>query len=346
MEVVTVYPDGSADLVAIMEGDPADIHDGDALPTDDTGWKTREETQKDKDGKETLARFATMHLDAGKQPPASYAKPGTPLADVALVMPAEIAVEKRDDGTYYHFRRTYKAREWARTGYWRHKLLESDEMNALGKKEPSEITPEERQKMAHAFIDYERRRQLVFLDEAADMMQPHIPQDIWLQTRNAAVKTYDAEPVIERAAALFVKEGGEVDATALEKELKGKLRESLTKELESRKVAGSAVERLLAAYDKVQLNYAITEDIGDDAWAVQVLLPGKIVGHDATEEPVAIGPQNPWGADVPAELQAVLKSIEGTKVAAGYQTVKWEFDGEALWDRDVTVRASSFVPKQ
>lgn len=344
LEITTVYPDGSADLVTIIEGDPGDVRDGDALPTDSNGWKTREETRKDKKDKETLVRYCAMHLNTGKQPPASYAKPGTLLADVALKMPGQIVVEKREDGTYYHFRRTFKARSWAPTGFYRHKLLESEEMNTLGKKEPKDLSAEERTKMAKAFIEYERLRQETLLDEAADNTQPPIPQDVWLQSRAAAGKAFDAQALIDRVGTLVLSEDSNAGVLVLEKELKTQARDALTKALADHKVAEATTQKFLAAYDKAQLNYNVTEDLADDSWDVEVLLPGKIVATDATDEPDAIGDKNPWG-ELPPELDAILHAVRSAKIPGGYSRVKWEFDGQSLFDRDITVRASSFVPK-
>ena len=42
LEIVAVFPDGSGKLVSSLEGDEADLREGDAVPTSESGWRVRE----------------------------------------------------------------------------------------------------------------------------------------------------------------------------------------------------------------------------------------------------------------------------------------------------------------
>lgn len=343
-ELIAVAPDGAADLLTLIEGEVADVRSGDALPTKEVGWEFREEAKKDHEGRDTLVQTSRLHVPAGEPLPATYAKPGSPLADAALAFPTTVTIEKREDGTYYHFRRTYKARSWAWVGAKQKELLENDEIEVITKKDPADISTEERATVAKALIEFEGHKQLGILEQALEAESKRIPQDFAIKARAAAAQIYQARPLLEKVASKLLVKDEKLDTAELEAELQGKVRQTLVKSLESHGLPKESVEAALAAYDAALLRYRVSEDLGDDVWVVFVCLPGKIIAHDSTHEPVPVNAELEDPDDSP-EAKQLLESLLKSDFAPGFQMIQWDFDGKSLYDRDVTLRATSFVPK-
>ena len=54
-ERITIFADGSAKFETTIEGDPEDVYEGDAMPSDESGWEIHDKTETDDDGKEKRA---------------------------------------------------------------------------------------------------------------------------------------------------------------------------------------------------------------------------------------------------------------------------------------------------
>src|SRR5262249_27319264 len=147
----------------------------------------------DKDGKPRLTRTATLSVAAGQAIPDSYATPDDPRYAVGLRFPTSLAVERRPDGTYYHFRRTYLHRDDARYTWVRRTLDELPEYKALKAKDPAKLSNDERAKLIDAFKTIEIDKQLPFVD-GGSAATPGQPQDVALAIRTAVVRFGDASP--------------------------------------------------------------------------------------------------------------------------------------------------------
>jgi hypothetical protein len=160
-ERITILADGSTLLQTAIEGDAADLRNGDALPESGAGWTVEERSETDQEGREKLTRTAHRQLAPGQPWPDSYAVAGSDVEELVLHFPTMLTIEQRPGGTYYHFRRVYLRRDHARTAFEPEQILESDEMRELQQKKPEELTPEERGKMADAVLQaHVRKRNL------------------------------------------------------------------------------------------------------------------------------------------------------------------------------------------
>ncbi|MBU0616972.1 MAG: hypothetical protein KKI02_04590, partial [Planctomycetes bacterium] len=147
-ETIRIDRDGSVQIRVELEGDPGDFAAGDALPDKHTGWKAQDEFETDDDGKEKQRRIATRRFAAGQPLPESYADPDDPQYGIALMFPTTLEIERRADGTYYHFKRVYEARAQAR--YTVHRELFKQifkELDELAGKDPAELTDEQRTRL-------------------------------------------------------------------------------------------------------------------------------------------------------------------------------------------------------
>ena len=118
-ETITIFEDGRLWLTAEIVGDPDDVYNGDAMPTAESGWQIEDNIQTDSEGKKELTRKATRFGQAGAAIPDSYATPNSRLDLTALQFPTMVTIERRSDGTYFRFRRTYHRREYSVVQYWK-----------------------------------------------------------------------------------------------------------------------------------------------------------------------------------------------------------------------------------
>lgn len=344
-EVMVVMPDRAVRLVTLFEGDADDVHSGDAAPSVESGWQVTERTQKDDDGKEELVLTARMNVPTGGRLPETYAPGGTPLEDVALRFPTSITVEQRDDGTYYHFRRTYAARPFAFVQHWRNQTLEEDSIKALTEKDPATLTDEERVQLAEAFLRFEMEKAAALLDEGFAAVDG-VPQDAWLTARAKVRAVYQAKDLASRVVALMQEVEPDADALAdLEDEVQADAAEAIRTALTDARVPPATLRTVQESLERARTSFGITEDLGDDQVWLFVALPGKIVAHNATEEVVSLkSAVEDMDGDEDAASELLLETAE-LNLPAGFEVAAWDIRGDALRDRDVVVAATSFVPK-
>ncbi|MBL8878050.1 MAG: hypothetical protein JNG88_02930 [Phycisphaerales bacterium] len=311
-EKITIHADGSAEITATFRGDQSDLTTGDALPTDASGWKTRETRETDKDGNEKVTREAALRIPAGGEWPAGFAPQGSAASEIALEFPTGLMIETRPDGAYYHFRRVYQARPHARFEYAREDLQKK--LDEIAGTEPEQLTPQQRQTLVDALRQFEAVKQTEFVLSAARAMDDW-PQDRVLKARQV-VADYFAHIDTQRVAEKLGEPASEARDRAIQEfaeDMIGGVKNVLIQEMQSRGAGTVEQERMLAAYDREATKHEISEDIGDDFFEITIVMPGEVIAHngDATED----------GA------------------------IKWQFPGKALMDRDQEVMVTSRVKK-
>jgi hypothetical protein len=315
-EIITVRPDGGVDFRIEMAGEPAEFAvGGDALPDRATGWDVEDETRTDAEGKETQTRRAQLHVAAGRPLPDSYADPRSPLYEIALRFPTELHVERGPDGTYYHFRRTYYARESARYEYYREALQDNPAFKAVIGKNPEELTDEQREDLLRVVRVIEALERAEFVHTASGVAGEKWPQHYELLLRRTLLDHYadaDVQPVLDLLAQhaspqrdARVNEWVEADHAAAERALRERLREL--------GLPRAQADVFLATYEQEVARRKVTRDCADDAWTVELRLPGELLAHNADEvrDGIAI----------------------------------WKFPGKALMDREVLLLATSRVDR-
>lgn len=315
-ETIEIAPDGSCTLRVQAKGDPNDVRNGDALPSAAGGWKVQENSTRDAEGKETLTLTAGLTVPAGAPLPASYAPAGDPTEALALSFPTTVEIDPRPEGTYYHFRRVYRGREWRAIEYHRERLLETDEMKKIAEQDPGKCTPAERAALVRALIDFARSEASTYLHLAAADMKPALPQPAFLDALRAALAPLERPSLSTRATDLLSREASD-EIVALAVQLQQEMKIAVEDSLRNSEVPESAVRAFVERCEFHHRRRDIASDLGDENWTVTVDLPGRIVGHNSLD---AAGASN------------------GGRVT-------WKFGGKALFDRDVVLMASSFVAK-
>ncbi|MFO0837651.1 MAG: hypothetical protein U1D55_03930 [Phycisphaerae bacterium] len=314
-ETIRVARDGAVDFELTYTGDPGDFTSGDAMPEEAGGWTIKDEIKQTEQKKTEKERQARLRVDAGKPLPASFATPGDRNRDTALAFPTEVKVEQRADGTYYHFHRVYKARENVRYDYLNREMKEDEKLKEIAGKNAEELTPDERGAMVAALRRVEGRKRAEYIATALSEAHLRWPQDVGLRLRRGMIEHFDNADVAPVVELLGESSTDSRDAKINEyaQRLVDQSREKMHAVLEDSHAPAAEQATFFAAYEKAEAARAVTEDLGDEHWAIRVELPGRIVEHNAD------------------------KLDEGAAV--------WEFPGEALMDRDVVLMATSRVER-
>lgn len=310
-ETIKVHRDGAVEFRIELEGDPGDFASGDALPTKRTGFKTRDWTTTDKNDKETQHRVATLRTAPGRPLPDSFAPEDDPNRATALAFPTDVTIERRKDGTYYHFRRVYERREQARYKYYEKMLEMQDTLEEIKGKDFAELTDEQARKVVTILRALEAFKLVEYLNAGVEALADEWPQHYGLLLRKDVLGVFEQAEIDSLLELMRRPQSPERDASIDDygRQLVGEARERMLATLRARGVSRKQIGAFEDAYAEEQARRAVTEDLGDEDWVVRVKLPGEIVAHN------------------------------GIKLEDGH--VVWEFPGEALMDRDVVLMVTS-----
>ncbi len=312
-ETIKIAPDGTAQLEVVFEGDPKDVYEGDAMLAASGPWTVADQTEVDDEGKETLTRTGALTVMPGHDFPTHYAGDDADLAELALDFSTSLRIEDRPDGTYYHFERVYHSRSWASIDYFRHKFLE-DGLKKIEGKDPSEMTDQDRQTVANALVSFEGIKTLVLAEAAAAALDQPLAQEDWLAVHQGIRQVFE-EVDTDRIAKLLELEGdeGATEISATVEEIKARLEVAIERVLDDRDPTGATASAFIEQFERQRQRRAITEDLQDENWEVVLQLPGRIIGHNSLNH-------DPEGG-----------------------VIQWEFDGDALNDRDQVLLATSVL---
>jgi hypothetical protein len=313
-ETICVDRNGSVQIRVELEGDPGDFVTGDALPDKYSGWKTQDEVTTDEDGKEKQHRIDVRKFGAGQPLPDSFADPDGPQYGVALMFPTTLEIERRSDGTYYHFKRVYEARAEAR--YTVHRELFKQvfkELDELTGTDPAELTDEQRTRLVEILRLLEALKRAEYVMAGVEALGDEWPQDYGLRLRQALMDHFQQADTAELVELLGQPDTPERNdaINAYGEELIAAARDVLREELMELKVPRDEMELFFEAHDEEQARRAVTEDLDDETWEIRVEMPGEIVAHNATD--------------------------------AGATGVTWVFPAKVLHDRDHVLMVTSRV---
>lgn len=382
-EIIVVSPDGSAKLLAKFHGDRDDAENGDPMPSERGGWEVSDKVKKSKDGEEEFERRAVRTIKQGDPFPSTYASGSDEFREAALAFPTSVTIEHRRDGTYYHFKRVYRARKAARIQHLKKQVFENDEIEAITDKEPGELTGNERKELAKAFIKLEAHKTRYFIDEAGEGLAGALPQDAWLPIRGKVQRLFDADDLLDQIVEVMKQEDADDEAAAVEKRLLAEVVKVIESTLADKMVPDAQVQQFTQAYKLAREKFEITEDLSDESWQVFVELPGTIVAHNCDD--LALAPLGAHNLALPSDCTVTEMSIkvevtdsqekkdtpepgagneralsermawviaseklfedmdEGS-YSASANRCGWTFDGDALQDHDIILMATSFVP--
>lgn len=316
-ETITVKPDGAVTVAIVYEGDKGDFDKGDAMPSEQGGWKVSRENRTEENNQETVDLTGERTFKPGEELPRSYAAPNDPDAALYLKFPTTLTRERRKDGVYLHLRRVYVPRDWAYVQFWADQHID-DQIKKLGEKKPEELTHDERLQLIRAFAGVEAYKQIELAQRALKESDDKLKPDHWLLARHAVLNVYeegvDWDEIARRVATLSEEERDqefERESQHLVDEAHQAIARSLKQD------AGYDAERIAkfeSAYKRAKKYWDVTNQLGGHGFEITVQMPGTIVAHN------------------------------GDKVDDDGGTVEWEFGGDAFRDRPYELMVTSRLP--
>lgn len=314
-ETITVKPDGVATVTIEYEGDKGDFDKGDAMPSEQGGWKVSRELRTEENKKEEVHLTGERTFKPGEELPGSYAAPDDPNAALYLKFPTTLTRERRKDGVYLTLRRVYLPREWAYVQFWADMHIDKN-IKQLGEKKPEELTHEDRVQIIQAFAGVEAYKQIELAQRALKESDERLKPDHWLMARHALLNAYwesvDWDEIARRVENLSTEERDQV----FERESQRLLEEAHRAFVGSlKRDAGydaDHVAKFETAYERAKRYYDITNQLGGHSFEIHITMPGTIVAHNADTE--------------------------------DDDTVGWGFDGKAFRDRPFELMVTSRLP--
>lgn len=313
-ERVTVKPDGAVDLISTFSGDAGEFTEGDVLPAPGSVWEVVDEKSVNDHGDPQLSRTARLSLSPGHPLPDTYAATSSG-AEVSLRFPTTLTIENRPDGTYYHFRRTYRHREDAAFTTVRRRLMMDTNNRGLLEDPESATTDEERTKIAESLRLVELDKQLAILDRALPALKSR-SQDVGLRIRSHVIKaskSFDLAPAVKLLAAPKSDERDR-EILALAEQYLSTLAGATAEAVRGLGLTEQEVQTFTDALETEQRRRSITERLAAHVWEVRVNLPGEILASNADRSDDA--------------------------------DLVWEFDSVSIMDTDKVLAATSRVAKK
>ena len=302
-ERITVLADGSVIIRVVHEADSdAELYETDAAPTAAGGWSVEP-------GEEPHSLTAIATFAAGATLPDGFADPRDPLADLYVRFPTEVKVEERTDGTYYHFRRVYPRRNWARVRVLQ-KELENELRDEIDlDKDVDELTPEEIIDATRIFVRYYHLMELELIELAFRDLYPDGPQDRLLALRGYLEESLERGDYSRLAAAIAGAEDPEAVFEAFMERIEEQRDERAGAALAA--AGESNPERTAAFMDRYAWYVHRVDVMQNETFEISVEMPGEIIGSNA-------------------------ESVEGG-------TATWNFRAGDLGYGDVELMVSSFI---
>ncbi len=347
-ESITVAHDGSACLVMSALGDAADFAGGDCFPSTAGGWAVQEETNVNSNGEKEHTLIAARWVKPNEPWPDTYAIASSPLAHAALRFPTTLQVERKEEGTYYHFRRRYVGRPWAAVEHQRQSLLETDPVKSLLDKSPETLTDDERHTIADSLIRFKARRAIIYLQDAATAKPSLLSQSAYLEARQVILKLFESQEMTDRITRVLKEQENSKDSEPFDQEMDRKVELALRNTLSRLGVSKRNISAFVEAYTKSREYYQVTEDLDDEDWEIQVTMPGVIIGHNSLSKDKPEPADFTIDTDEPLspEVMKIVGTMGNGAKASEFSKITFSFEGKALHDRDIWILASSFVANE
>lgn len=327
-ETIRVAQNGGVELRVELYGDPGDFEGGDALPSQETGWKTEDTfvTEKaqsapadddadqapadENTGERKQRRIAERRFGPDEPLPDSYAGDDAALAEVALRFPTTVETERTPDGQYTTFKRVYSAREFNRFNAFNEAVKKQLDTSDLGV-DPAQMSPEQLRSVVEGLRKLEGLTRGEYALLAAESLGERWPARYGVMLRKTVIDCMadvDVMPMVELLA-----QPASADRDARLNELALTYVDAVHEELEAKlrewRVPRREADEFFTAFEQEERRWKITQDINDEKWEVRVELPGEIIAHNGEK--------------------------------AGEHAVIWKFEGKAVNDCDHVIFAVS-----
>ena len=284
-ETLDVQSDGTTTITLQFTADSAQELAQTATPSAAEGWKIDQSVREEKDGKKKYLLTATKPVVVGQALPAQDGPAAAADAALELHFPTTLGVDKRADGTYYLFRRTFEPRPYAQ---WNHieERQANEQLGTMLKEKNNKLTAAEWQNVIRGQIVMQVNRKLELARAAFLQVTPPAPADQWLRVRNGVLeagRTIDTGKLAELLQAPQTPERDRAIAQTSqnsEAELDAAIRTALADQGyndQQRKAFDQA-------WTTLNRRNQITGQIEIESFIVRLHLPGQIIGSNATTQ--------------------------------------------------------------
>jgi hypothetical protein len=310
-ETIDVQPDGSAAVTVQYTADSdqelADL----ATPAATDGWKVATSVREEKDGKKKSILTATRVVAAGQPLPIRDGPADNPDAALQLQFATSVQADKRSDGAYYLFHRSFEPRSWAQ---WNHieDREANDQLGKMLKAKNNSLSAEEWAAVIRRQIDLQIGRKLDVVHAAFLKATPDAPVDQWLGVRNRVVAAGKSIDVAALVQLLQSPQTPERDKAIVQTAQDADARIDVA--IGTALTAQGYNAQQLAAFENarrtINRSNQITGQIENETFVVRLHLPGQVIGSNATTQ-----------------------KEDGT--------LEWRISGKQLMDRQVELMAAS-----
>lgn len=312
-ERIIVSADGTVEISLLVEGeDVRDIEEGDRLPVAGGMWDVQRRTRQTPEGKQVQRLEARRRIPAGVDLPANFAHRGDALEDAYLQFPTRLRIERREDGWYYHFTRTYQPRAYAQIGFLQDLASEQASKFAANREQGEEMGLVEFKGVSEVLIGFAIAKVETFARQAFLETNPNAPQDAWLAVHEALDRIRRSADY-DRLAAIL-RQAGQQDNSKVFEAVTAEFETVTTDAIVSALHSSAFVTDTGAFRRRFEFHkkaFEITEDLGDDRFEIAVQMPGTIISHN------------------------------GDRRSGDF--VIWTFPGKMLYDRKVELMVTSRV---
>ncbi len=282
------------------------------VPSEKQGWTVRASTKTDSEGKVQHVLAAWQEFQSSDLP-STYACAGLKDSFSYLQFPTSVRFEKRKDGTYCHFRRVYKKRQWAHIASLKDSLCK-DNLQTLMEKDPKELSQNERIEFISGMVRLELHKMLTFARAAFLKTTPDDNvQDGWLLLYKDVLALRE-NLNFDRLATLIggADHEGDLELTNVAEKFENDVRDTILSGL--RTYCGYTKNQEAAFLDEYRTQehcHDLSKDVENERFSISLEMPGEVVGANTDK-------------------------IDGN-------TARWEFEGKALLDCDYEIIISSRI---
>lgn len=318
VEKISIQPDGTTRYLVDLTGPPGDLLGGDLLPAPEAGWVVVRDRTVRQAGRRVRQYAAAAKFAGFDLLPNRFGRPSDPGPDVFLFFPTVVTAERRAEGVYFHFHRSYVARQWAQFAYFMQREVDRPFADLLAQP-VDDWHDEQRKAFVQAYVQAHGRVVAEVARAPFVVASGAVVQDAWLRTRQFVLDRYAAMDAAAIASAwsadLEVSERSPWSLLisrldGLDVQVRADVRNWLA-------AGGMLSPQQVEAFDRVLqrelLRHRVTRALSSQRFEIEVTLPGEVVA--ANTEDVSGG------------------------------TVRWRFAGEAFLDRIHDLQATArYVP--
>lgn len=313
-EEIRVKESGEAKVTINLKGDMAEFSSNVALPTGAEWQIDTLEFAKKQDDTPEMTISAQRVVGAGKEFPTTFAQASDPQADKQLQFPTELRVWQEGNLTFYEFVRTYQARRHFRFVGGNDYQVDEDLEKRVMDQGIFNVSDSDRNEYLKTLALQFQLQMISFFEEASGELvrSGALKVDRYDSIRRRTRKSVEAMVTPESMLSI-VSLPEDSMSVALDK-LRAGVDSSFALIMNEETAGLADLDGLLrTALAKVNLEWGITEELGNDMFAIDIYLPGTLIKTNGKPHP-----------DYPGR--------------AG-----WEFEGNDLHDHSVGLYALSVV---